>query len=369
MLETKPSVFVVKDNYHIMVPVTCPCLMWVKVGSMCYYDESCGIMKSDVRVHRMIVPKELLDKERKYVICARKIIERKPYYTQTEEIVEFLFEFRPVKGEKIRAYHISDSHNMVEQPIRAAKAYGDIDFLILNGDIPNHSGNIENIMNIYKITDALTGGNIPVVFSRGNHDMRGICAERFEEFIPYSDKNTYYTFRMGSLWGMVLDCGEDKCDESMEYGHTICCHNFRMRQSEFIRKIIKNAEKEYLAEGVKYKVIICHNPFTRKMSPPFDIEEKIYGEWAKLLREDIKPDVMICGHTHNLEIDEVGGKNDFYGQACPIIIGSEPEFYDSKVSDVKSFKGCGIEFSDKEIKAVFTSCSAEIIGEYIVKVG
>ena len=52
-------------------------------------DESCGIMKSDVRVHRMIVPKELLDKERKYVICARKIIERKPYYTQTKEIVDF----------------------------------------------------------------------------------------------------------------------------------------------------------------------------------------------------------------------------------------------------------------------------------------
>lgn len=89
MFETRPAVFVAGNDYHIMVSVTIPCLMWVKVGDMCYYDESCGIMKSDVRVHRMIVPKELLDKERKYVICARKIIERKPYYTQTKEIVDF----------------------------------------------------------------------------------------------------------------------------------------------------------------------------------------------------------------------------------------------------------------------------------------
>lgn len=40
-----------------------------------------------------------------------------------------------------------------------------------------------------------------------------------------------------------------------------------------------------------------------------------------------------------------------------------------KVSEVKNFNGCGIEFSDEEIKVVFTSCSGEVIGEYIVKVG
>ena len=369
MLEMRPTVFVVKENYHIMVAVNCPCLMWVKVGDMCYYDESCGIMKSDVRVHRMIVPKNMLDKERKYVICVRKIIERKPYFTRTEDVSQFPFDFKPVEGDNIRTYHISDSHGMVEQPVRAAKSYGKIDFLILNGDITDYNEDTENFMNIYKITDSLTGGNIPVVFSRGNHDMRGICAEKFIEFTPNDEKNTYYTFRMGPLWGIVLDCGEDKCDESIEYGHTICCHNFRLRQSEFIKEVIINAQDEYLAEGVKYKVVICHNPFTRKMPQPFDIEKEIFGEWAEFLREDIKPDVMICGHTHKLEIDEVGGKNDFYGQACPVIIGSEPEFYDPAVSDVKSFKGCGIEFYDGKINAVFTNCVGEVIGEYVIKVG
>lgn len=91
--------------------------------------------------------------------------------------------------------------------------------------------------------------------------------------------------------------------------------------------------------------------------------------WAKLIREDVKPDIMICGHTHKLEIDEVGGKNDFYGQACPVLVGSEPEFYDPAVSDVKSFKGSGISFSDKEIKVEFTTCERKVVGKYIIKVG
>lgn len=38
-----------------------------------------------------------------------------------------------------RAYHIADAHCLTDEPVRAAKAYGDIDFLILNGDIGEDS--------------------------------------------------------------------------------------------------------------------------------------------------------------------------------------------------------------------------------------
>ena len=34
------------------------------------------------------------------------------------------------------------------------------------------------------------------------------------------------TFRLGNLWGILLDCGEDKNDDRPEYGGTICCHAF-----------------------------------------------------------------------------------------------------------------------------------------------
>lgn len=341
--------------------------MWARIGDKCFYDESNGVLKSDVRIHRMIIPKFQLDKERKYTICARKIIERKPYYTETEEVEEFTFDFCPADGDTIRAYHIADAHNMVQCPAKAAKAYGKIDLLIMNGDLPDHSGNVENMITIYELAQETTGGNIPIIFSRGNHDMRGNCAEHFTEFTPNDNGNTYYTIRSGGLWALVLDCGEDKDDARVEYGNTICCHAFRERETEFIKNVIKNANDEYLAEGVKHRVIICHNPFTRKMKNPFNIEEEIYTLWAKLLRENIKPDLMVCGHTHRLMIDPIGGENDGLGQPCSVLIGAEPEFYDPKVSDKKSFKGAGLSFSDKGIEVTFTNCSGESWGKKVLK--
>ena len=90
----------------------------------------------------------------------------------------------------------------------AAKAFGDIDFLILNGDLPDHSGDIKNFTAIHRIVAEITDGEKPVVFSCGNNGMRGIYAENIEEHTPTDKGNSYYTFRLGSIWGMVLDCGE-----------------------------------------------------------------------------------------------------------------------------------------------------------------
>ena len=105
--------------------------------------------------------------------------------------------------------------------------------MVLNGDIQDDSSKLENFNTIFEIAARLTNGEKPVVFSRGNHDMRGACAELFPDYTPTDNGNTYYTFRLGSIWGMVLDSGEDKDDSYKEYGHLVCCHGFRERQIEF----------------------------------------------------------------------------------------------------------------------------------------
>ncbi|MBR5156435.1 MAG: metallophosphoesterase [Clostridia bacterium] len=367
MLKTKPAVFAAGNNYHIMVPVNVPTLMWVKVGDKCYYDASNGIMRSEVKVHTMLVPMDILDKEKKYTICVRKIIERKPYFTEVEDVVEYPFDFKPVSGENVRAYHIADAHTMVEFPVKAAKTYGDIDFLILNGDLPSYITTEEDVFVVYEIAEKLTGGNIPIVFSRGNHDMRGVGAELFAQCTPCVDGKSYYTVRLGNIWMLILDCAEDKPDDHEAYGHTVCCHDFRMAQTEFIKDVIKNAENEYNADGTEHKMVIVHNPFTCKLKPPFDIEEDIYKEWSKLLRDSVKPRLLLCGHTHKLAVNEVGGEKDAYGQPCTMVVGAEPEIYDPKVSDKKSFKGAGLCFKNGEIEVTFTNCSGEVLGTHTIK--
>ena len=300
--------------------------MWVRVGDRCFYDDSNGILRSACTIHRITVPMALLDQARAYTVCYRTVLERKPYFSKLSDVMEYTSAFRPVKTEgAIRIYHIADAHNRVEEPVAAGRYFGDsLDLLILNGDIPNHSGRIEYFTAIHEIASRITEGEIPVIFSRGNHDTRGIFAEKLEEHVPTDCGRSYYTFRLGRLWGMVLDCGEDKPDDHAEYGHTVCCEAFRQRQTEFIRDVIAHAASEYEAAGVENRLVICHTPFTYTPAPPFDIELETFTEWSRLLRQHVKPQLMLCGHVHRCYVTPVGGELDHKGQPCPVVVASEP---------------------------------------------
>ena len=355
---TTPIVYAVGRDYQIMVPVTQETLMWVEVAGKCFYDDVNGILRSNCTTHRMTVPQALLDSAKEYKICYRIVYERKPYHSDVGELCEYVSVFYPVCEEGARFYHIADAHNQVDAPVAAAKAFGKIDFLVLNGDIPDHSGDIKNFTAIHKIAAEITDGERPVVFSRGNHDMRGIYAENLSDHTPVDNGRSYYTFQLGSIWGMVLDCGEDKYDYHVEYAHTICCEDFRKRELEFIKNVIVNARKEYEADGVKTKIVIAHDPFTEYL-PKYTSEADYatYGEWAKLLRDYIKPKAMICGHVHQAYISEVGGRFDKLGQACPVVVSSAPgtKIHSEKIGlwVENVYVGVGFEVKDENILVSF----------------
>lgn len=355
MLKTNPAVFAVNNTYQIMVPVTRESLFYVKVGENCYYDHSNGIMRSLSNLHRVIVPMEKLDNAGKYTVCVRPLIERKPYFTETEELWEKTFDFYPVPEENIRLYHIADAHSHINSPVRAAKAYGKIDFLVLNGDILDHSGDPEKFDNIYEICSRITGGNIPTVFSRGNHDLRGNYAEAFADYTPNCNGKTYYTFRLGSIWGMVLDCGEDKYDINPEYGYTVSCTPFRKEQTRWLKEVIENSANEYNADDVKTRLIICHVPFFMKRNPPFDVDSDIYAQWCDLLKECISPDLMLCGHTHAYEI--IPNEDEKYESKnpCNTVVGS------TKTNGIDYLGGAGIEFKKDSIEVTFTDSEGKTL--------
>jgi len=361
-----PTVFAMKDTYQIFMPFSCEVIVWVKVGENIYYDESNGILRSNTNMHRVEVPMEELDRLRQYTVVYRKMIERKPYFPTSEDEVEITFDFRPATGDPIRIYHVSDAHNLVKSPVAAGQYWGeDLDLLVLNGDIPNHSGKIENFNAVCEIASGITGGSRPVVFSRGNHDTRGIFAENFADYTPTDHGKTYYTFRTGNVWGMVLDCGEDKPDTNAEYGHTICFHQFRLRETQFIKDVIRRAAEEYEAADVKHKLIICHIPFTFINHPPFDIEQELYGEWCALLRDHIKPELLIFGHNHTTKILPVGCPLDHQGQPCTAIIGSRP-FTPNKDRPEEHFHGCAVELDGERIRVVFNTDSGEILEDTVL---
>ena len=352
---TYPTVYAVGRNYQIIVPVTCETIMWVRVGNRNFYDDSNGILRSSRTTHRMTVPMEYLDQAGAYTVCFRVIYERKPYRSEVGEAMEYTSSFRPVSGDgAIRIYHIADAHNRVAKPVAAGHYFGKApDLLILNGDIPNHCGDIKNFTAIHEIASELTGGEVPVIFSRGNHDTRGIFAEQLEDHTPTDGGRTYYTFRLGRLWGIVLDCGEDKRDNHPEYAHTVCFEDFRRRETEFIRDIIAHSKQEYEADGVENRIVICHIPFTETPQPPFDIEIETYTEWARLLREHVKPQLMLCGHEHTCYITLVGDEKDHKGQPCPVVVASE-------VTKDGPFLGGAIELQKDRCTVIFNDQDGKI---------
>lgn len=367
ILKTVPAVFAVGKMYQIMVPVNSDCMMWIRVGEDLFADSCQGIMRSNVPVHRICVPMEKLDRARSYTVIYREIMERKPYMTEAKEPVEQTYVFHPIAADQdvIRIYHVSDAHSKVESVVQAASYFGDrLDLLVMNGDMPNHSGRTEYFDNIYRIAGRVAKGKIPIVFARGNHDCRGFYAEHMGEYIPMEEQRTYYTFRLGPVWGVVLDCGEDKADSHEEYGGTVSFHEYRKEETAFLRKVAQQGAVEYEEDGIRYRFVIVHNPFTRVLEPPFNIEREIYSEWAKLLRDYIKPDVMMCGHTHETKVYEKAGEMDHLGQACPVVIGANPGSLDR---GNRNYMGAAYTLHDGEIRLAFTDASRQVCEEYLLK--
>ena len=351
IMKYTPAVFAVKNDYQIVIPVNTPTVLWVKVGEHAYFDDSNGILRSDTDLHRVTVPMEVLDEAGAYTVCWKEVIERRPYFPKVGEEQSATFAFRPIKSDPIRAYMIADAHGMFNHPVDAARkfeeTYGKIDLLILNGDILDHSGDAENFMLYYRIAEALTGGEIPVIISRGNHDLRGKCAEKLVGYMPNENGNSFYSFRLGNLWGILLDCGEDKTDDHPEYGGTICCHAFRERETAYLQEVIANAKKEYHAPGVEHRIVISHVPFSEIIRPPFDIEQEIYGGWVKLLNDQVKPELLLSGHIHRAYITNPGDERDSYGMNFTTVVGSEVD------SKEPRFIGCGLLWEGGEVTVVF----------------
>ena len=357
---TYPTVFALGKYYNIFVPFDAEVIVWVKIGNKVYYDDCNGILRSNTNMHKVEIPMRVLDEAGEYTVVYKKMIERKPYFPTSEPERSITVKFKPVPNTgDIHIYHVADAHNLVKEPVAAGQFWGnELNLLVLNGDIPNHSGDIKNFNAICEIASGITHGQCPVVFARGNHDTRGIHAEDMPNYIPTLNGRTYYTFRVGCVWGLLLDCGEDKNDTHSEYGGTVCFHQFRLAETEYIKQIIENADCEYNADGVTHKLVISHIPFTHINESPFNIEQELYAEWTRLMREQIKPDLLLYGHYHCVEIVKPSDYFDSHGQPCTAIIGSKP-IIDKETEN--GFVGCAITLLQNGKKRVVFNDNKGII--------
>lgn len=358
-----PAVFAVGRDYQIMAVTDSELVFWVEINGKCYYDHSNGVLRSACRAHRAVVPAEELDSARRYTVCFRMVSDRKGSVPVTGDIQKIDYSFRPVpESGKINIYQVADAHQLSGLPHMTGKFFEEeLHLLILNGDTFDFCHKEQDFDYLYYLASELTGGEIPIIFTKGNHDNRGYLAERLADYTPVQNGYSYYSFRLGNIWGLALDCGECCADQYSEYGNTVCHHDFRMNETAFIERIIENHSQEYEAPGVKYRLIVSHSPITHIRQAPYNIETELYSRWTELINENIRPHFMLSGHLHILEVSYPGGRLDTLGQKCPVVIGSKP--VRGAEGGITDFIGCAVTLEEKNVTVRFTDISKNTVSE------
>lgn len=296
----KPVVYAVEDNYQIVFSTNAEATGWVKVGDKNYYDTYAGSTKKYSKIHKVEVPMAALDTAKEYTVHTQRSIYCGPFGGFMGRDIFQTVNFKPVdSSDGIQYLSFSDVHMNDWQTKKTAKTIEKYDFLILAGDMISDVETFDDANFINKVAYSITGGGIPVIYARGNHDVKGRYGESMHQFAGAKGDKFYYNFYFDNVYGVVLDLGEDHDDDWWEYYDTAHYDEYRQEQVEFLQNEI--AKHEY--DHYDYHLAISHIPI------PFINYRHNHVEIKKTftsLLNQMDIDMALCGHQHLLMIYEPG---------------------------------------------------------------
>lgn len=164
------------------------------------------------------------------------------------------------------------------------------DMFLFNGDMVSIFNSEKEIFEGFmdKATE-LFASEIPMYYTRGNHETRGSFATAFQDYFSPKQEHIYYMFRQGPVCFVILDSGEDKPDSDLEYAGITVYDQYRTEQAEWLKGVLES--KEY--KEAPFKVVVCH-------IPPFGGwhgNEEVAEKFMPLLN-NAGVDIMLCAHLH-----------------------------------------------------------------------
>ena len=324
----RPVVYAVEKNYQIVFSTNSEATGWVEIGDKCYYDTYAGSTRKFSKVHKIEVPMGVLDEAKTYKVHTQKSIYCGPFGGFLGRDITETVEFKPVdSSDGVQYLSFSDIHMNDWQTVKTASYVDNYDFLVLAGDAISDVETFEDANFMNMVANKITHGQKPVVYARGNHDVKGRYGELTHEFTGSKNDKFYYTFYFADVYGIVLDLGEDHDDGWWEYYGTAHYEAYHQEQIEFLKSEI--AKHEY--DDYKYHLAAIHIPV------PFvnyrHNHEEVKKEMTELLNQmDI--DMMVCGHQHQIMIFEPG-----------LIEPNKPLTYNSEYKKNKTYDGYLTDFN------------------------
>lgn len=230
-----------------------------------------------------------------YRVCAVELLKKRAYENHFGDTLRtrfFSFVTPKADNDSFSCLIFNDLHSNKDCFNGLLSLVKDVsyDFVVFNGDCLAEPTDREHAVEmIHELTDKVDGAEHPVVFIRGNHEIRGNYSAGMHHLLGYPDNKTYGTFCWGDTRFMILDCGEDKPDSVYVYAGLNDFDQLRADQLDYIRKELKNPD----FKNASRRVLISHIPVFGDV----DKYRPCNALWGKELG-NAPFDIAIGAHNH-----------------------------------------------------------------------
>lgn len=243
-----------------------------------------------------------------YKIISTRVVRMKAYWPEkgkSRESPIYRFQLPDRRKNQVSFSFVTDSQH---EDVRRLQANLDLvdwdktEFLVHGGDSVDAVDSEDQFFRVFlgPISEALAHTK-PLVFARGNHDMRGAFARQVYQYVPTENGKFYYAFDAGPIHFLVLDTGEDKDDATNVYARLNSMKTYRERELDWFRNHVQKSER---LRQAPFRVLLVHSPSWGWVSDEND-------QWTAVANQ-AKTDLMIAGHRHRFSVTEPGERGNDY---------------------------------------------------------
>ena len=255
-------------------------------------------------VHQVRVTGLEPGKKYRYAVVSKEVVEQKGHRIHYGNIVStnvyrkgaHIIPTLDPKKESIEFVVMNDVHaknEKIEAYLTHCFDKKSTDMVIFNGDMVSSIPSEQMLFDGFLDTAVKHfASDVPFFYVRGNHETRGNSSYQYSKYFPTTTGKPYYTFTHGNTFFLMLDGGEDKPDDNIEYYETAAYDAYRLEEAEWLKKVVESDE----CKNAKYRIVCLH-------MPPVSGNKMWHG--THHLQETIIPilnkaniSVMLCGHVH-----------------------------------------------------------------------
>ena len=264
------------------------------------YDERDGVVVTDDYIHSVKVPMEHLNAAGKYTVTSAGVDSRTGYTIKlgTASSKEGKVKYTAKEdGYKIGCF--SDIHlftsswadGPLKRSIHSLNNYmKGVDMILLPGDLVTFMTDDSYLKPVFNALAEFSADGTPVLYILGNHECRGITAQRLPHYFGFSEtEDLYGRIKFGNIEFLATFCAEDKIDAHQEYGDLNAMEHYKAEEYEWFYNC------GGFVTDAKYRISTSHS---------HNLVDVYYTNEFLSRVSEYNPDIHINGHTHALKLDK-----------------------------------------------------------------